>query len=551
MCELYNLSLEFCNAFRLYCPYLCRVENLPYQILKNMKNPLKTLTKIVALYSLVILLSITGIYAQQTKKVVFKKADIAWDNAKRMQANLLAPNEYDKALEYYQDAEKRFDKQKGIEKVEELLNNAVVYFDRSVDFSVSAKIVFANSLNAREDALSAGANLYAKELWLEAEKQFRKAAEELEKGDRDDSYKESVEAVEIYRKAELSAIKTDLLDETRNLLKKADEMNVEDKAPKTLEKAKRLLAETEKELETNRYDMDYPRTLAKQAKYEAKHAIFLYNTIKKMEDEDLEFEDVILSLEQPIIKIAGVSGFVAQFDKGFDEPENEIIRYETNLQEQNFLLNVKNTEQNYLIVQLDNKIDVLTRERNALNKEFKLEIGKRTAEMNSKMKEIENEKALLSKKVAYQNKINEKYNLVNQLFVNKEALVFRSGNDVIIRMQGFGFDVGKSNIKPEYFNLLTKIQKAIGTFPDSKVIVAGYTDSFGGDASNLKLSQERSDAVTTYLKANMSTLNNENISSVGYGENNPIANNETLEGRSKNRRIDIIIKNSDALLTLK
>ena len=160
--------------------------------------------------------------------------------------------------------------------------------------------------------------------------------------------------------------------------------------------------------------------------------------------------------------------------------------------------------------------------------------------MNSKMQEIENEKSLLAKQVDYQAEINKKYKQVNQLFESKEASVFRSGNDVIIRMQGFGFDVGKSNIKPEYFNLLTKVQKAIGIFPNSKVIVEGYTDSFGGDASNLKLSQERSDAMTTYLKANMPTLNSGNISSIGYGENNPLANNETMDGHSKNRRIDII-----------
>ena len=513
-----------------------------------MKNSFKRLNKTVVLSCLLLLLSSAGIYAQQTKNVVFNQANNAWQNAKVMQADILSPIEFEKALDYYQNAEDKFEKQKGIEKIEELLTESVNYFNRSMDFSVSAKIVFANSLNAREDALSAGANLYAKELWLDAEKQFREAAEQLEKGDRDDSYKESLKAIAIYRKAELSAIKTDLLDETLNILKKADEMDVADKAPKTLKKAKSLLAEAEKQLETNRYDMDYPRTLAKQAKYEANHAIYLYKTINVIEDNKQELEDVILGLEKPLITIAEKSGFVAQFDQGFDKPKDEIISYVTDLQEKNNLLSAKNIEQNYLIGQRNANIDVLIKERDALNNEFKMEIGKRTTEMNSKMQEIENEKAILANQVNYQNDINAKYDLVNQLFESKDALVFRSDNDVIIRMQGFGFDIGKSNIKPEYFNLLTKIQSAINTFPDSKIIVKGYTDSFGSDDSNLKLSQERSDAVTAYLKANIPTLNNDNISSVGYGENNPIANNETLEGRSKNRRIDIIIKNNNSLL---
>jgi outer membrane protein OmpA-like peptidoglycan-associated protein len=515
-----------------------------------MKNSITKTIRTVALSFFALLLFNTGIYAQQTKNAVFMEAYNAWHRAKAIQADILSPNEYDKALEIYRDAEKRFDKQKGIEKTEKLLAESIVFFDRSIVFSVSAQKVFANSLNAREDALSAGADLYAKELWLDAEEQFRDAAIQLEKGDRDDSYSESVKAIAIYRKAELSAIKTDLLDETRKLLVKADDMDVEDKAPKTLLKARKLLDEAERLLETDRYDMDYPRTLAKQAKYEANHAIFLYKTIKKMEDNDQEFEDVILSMEKPLIDIASTSDFVAKFDQGFDNPTNEILSYIRALQEKNYLQIETLIEQKYMISNMDNRINMLVRERNALKTYFEKEIGKRTAAMNTKMQKIENEKTLLSKQVDYQNEINERYRLVNQMFESKDALIFRSGNDVIIRMQGFGFDIGKSNIKPEYFGLLTKIQNAISTFPDSKVIVEGYTDSFGGDDSNLKLSQERSDAVTTYLKANMTSLNSSNISSIGYGENNPIANNETLKGRTKNRRIDIIIKNDGTLLSM-
>ncbi len=505
-----------------------------------MKNVLRI--KIAVVFFLAILIAGTSANGQQTKSDVFKQADEAMQNAKEMKANILTPLEYSKALNYYQEAEKDFEKKKGIEKVKESLIEAVNYFNRSIDFCYSAKIIFANSLNAREDALSAGADKFAKELWLEAEEQFIKAAEQLEKGDRDDSYTESVKAIEIYRKAELSAIKINLLDETRKIIEKADEMKVDKTAPKTLEKAKSLLSETEKELETNRYDMDYPRITAKQAKYEANHAIFLNNMIKKIDDENTEMEDVILNFENPLINIAEAVGFVAQFDEGFNKPENKIINYVYDLQEENAMLIMENSQQDYLITQLDANIEVLKKERTALNNEFNTEISKRTAENKSRMQAIENEKAELAKKIEFQTKINEKFDMVNNIFDSSEAMVFRSEDDVIIRLHGFAFEVGKSEIKPGNFGLLTKVQNAINTFPNSKVIVEGYTDSFGSDSLNLKLSQKRSDAVTEYLIANMKELNQMNISSVGHGENNPIANNETKEGRRKNRRIDIIIK---------
>jgi len=364
----------------------------------------------------------------------------------------------------------------------------------------------------------------------------------LEKGDRDDSYKESVEAIEIYRKAELSAIKTNLLAEIRKLIEVADNMKVDKKAPKTIEKVKLLLTETEKELETNRYDMDYPRILAKQAKYEAKHSIFLYNTIKKMEDEDQEFEDVILRLENPLINIAEEVGFVAQFDEGFEKPEEKIVNYISDLQVRNSMLMIENSLQHNLISQLKANVEVLKNERNELNNEFKSEISKRSAENKSKMQAIEAEKVELAKRIDYQTKINDKFEIVNNIFNSSEAMVFRSGDNVIIRIHGFAFDIGKSEIKPANFDLLTKVKTAIKTFPNSQVIIEGYTDSFGSDALNLTLSQERSDAVTEYLGANMPELKTANISSVGFGENNPVANNETKEGRRKNRRIDIVIK---------
>ena len=67
-----------------------------------------------------------------------------------------------------------------------------------------------------------------------------------------------------------------------------------------------------------------------------------------------------------------------------------------------------------------------------------------------------------------------------------------------------------------------------------------HTDSQGGDELNLKLSQERADAVLDYLNAN-TAIDKARFSTKGFGESRPVANNETLDGRRLNRRIDIVI----------
>ena len=66
-------------------------------------------------------------------------------------------------------------------------------------------------------------------------------------------------------------------------------------------------------------------------------------------------------------------------------------------------------------------------------------------------------------------------------------------------------------------------------------------DSFGGDEANLALSKKRAEAVRSYLIANMPSGESRRIDAVGYGESRPIGNNETAEGRTKNRRIDLLL----------
>ena len=127
------------------------------------------------------------------------------------------------------------------------------------------------------------------------------------------------------------------------------------------------------------------------------------------------------------------------------------------------------------------------------------------------------------------------------MFARNEARVFREGNTVILRLVGLSFDSGKSEIAQNSFDLLAKVERAIDVFPRSELIIEGHTDSYGGDESNQVLSQNRAESVQQYM-VNAMRIPSYRLIATGYGETNPVANNETESGRSKNRRIDVVIK---------
>lgn len=81
----------------------------------------------------------------------------------------------------------------------------------------------------------------------------------------------------------------------------------------------------------------------------------------------------------------------------------------------------------------------------------------------------------------------------------------------------------------------------MGKYPQKKIILTGYTDNIGDKDNNQKLSQQRADFIRDIIRKalNKNRLAPERVSSIGYGDNRPIAANNTLAGRQKNRRIEI------------
>ena len=136
--------------------------------------------------------------------------------------------------------------------------------------------------------------------------------------------------------------------------------------------------------------------------------------------------------------------------------------------------------------------------------------------------------------------LNQKIQAVRDLFNQQEAKIVYEGNNLIIRLYGLNFPSGQAVIQPEYFSLLTKVQKAIKEFPDKYIIIEGHTDAIGSPETNKYLSEKRAEAVKEYLLANMD-LDPQQITHYGLGDQKPIASNRTIDGRAMNRRIDVII----------
>ncbi len=103
---------------------------------------------------------------------------------------------------------------------------------------------------------------------------------------------------------------------------------------------------------------------------------------------------------------------------------------------------------------------------------------------------------------------------------------------------GITFDVGKATIKPESMGEINRIVQLMNENPTLKFSVEGHTDSTGNATSNQTLSEQRSQAIVAKLVE--LGIAADRLTAVGKGQNSPIADNGTDEGRAKNRRVEFV-----------
>jgi len=455
----------------------------------------------------------------QPKTVLFKTTNEKLDMAKELKANILVPKKFREGMDFYHEAEAMYKSNEEQSEIEKTISNARQKFQKAIDETRVSGVLFTETMLARDDAIKVNGHKIDDENWNNAEEMFRNAAIELEEGDSEDAKSLGKEAEILYRKAELKAIQIKFLKETWSLLKNAEHMDVDSYTPITIKKARDLAKKAASLLHLHRYDQKEAEQLALQAEYEAAHAIYMTKIIKPLQTDNRSFESVFLLSEEPIRQIASSLSVSAPFDNGFEIPTQNITQKIKKLKE--------------------NKSDLL----DIINQK-NIELSgckEKTAYLESRLNQLSSSEEKLKFEIEQEKIKKTKIRRISSSFSESEGKVLIDGKNVIIRLYGLNFPSGKSVIEPQFFNLLSKIKNSISEFPGCFIIIEGHTDSIGGDEINQQLSEERAEAVKQYIIAN-SNIPWDKIKSIGYGENNPVASNETIEGQTKNRRIDVVIQ---------
>ncbi len=135
----------------------------------------------------------------------------------------------------------------------------------------------------------------------------------------------------------------------------------------------------------------------------------------------------------------------------------------------------------------------------------------------------------------------EKSVLRSQLLVQLNSILQTqdTARGLIVNMSDALFQTGRSELRPPVREKLAKIAGIVSSHPGLSLAVEGHTDSVGSDEYNQRLSEKRAQAALDYLVSQGVSANS--IMSRGFGKTNPIASNDTPEGRRQNRRVEMVV----------
>ncbi|HSO18519.1 MAG TPA: OmpA family protein [Desulfosarcina sp.] len=457
----------------------------------------------------------------------------AISQARMDQINILSPDAFDRAESAFFSARKDLEAGDEIADIRESVDESRRHLDMAREIAQLSRTTLAEALKAREMARSAGAAEFA-DAYRSVENDFLDLTRAIERDNLSYAQKNRAKVIERYRDLEVRAIKEETIGEVRALIARAEAADARKMAPLSYAQAVEQLEATDAFISANPYAKEKMHAMAREALFKANRLVVvteLSNRVKAMTPEN-----IVLLVEDHLHTISDALGAPDMRNQPYQTQLDNIIGSIDALKNDRDFMAQKNQALQADMERLDADYQARI---DALNVRVATLEGQSREDRMAKER-LARERMAAEQRLAAERKFNQLYVAVRSYFEPEEAEVYKQENQLVIRLKAMRFPVGKSVIMPENYALLSKVQKAIRTFDDPRVIVEGHTDTTGSDEVNMLLSQQRAEAVREYMIANR-TMAPDGISAVGYGSERPLASNATAAGRAINRRIDILI----------
>ncbi len=144
------------------------------------------------------------------------------------------------------------------------------------------------------------------------------------------------------------------------------------------------------------------------------------------------------------------------------------------------------------------------------------------------------------------NRMDKQAQKIEQTLPGAEVERVGEGIKLVLGENSVRFDTNKSSLTSTAKQNLDKLVNVFNEYPDTNIQIFGYTDSTGAVDYNLKLSEQRAQSVKNYLSSK--GLSSSRFTTIGRGVEDPIATNETAEGRSENRRVEFAITANEKMI---
>jgi len=433
-------------------------------------------------------------------------------DAEQLRAAEFSPGHYRRAKELLDEVHKLFARRGSSQEIVDKVEQAMIEARQAADTAQRFTETFSRLVESRDRLQLSGSQHVRKDLADRAEREFRRVVESFEDGNVAKARKEAAIASKTIHASQVVAARSRFVSPISRLLAEARKAKGTAYAPKAMKHTVELQRKLDRLIKENPDADAQAYAIHQQAMESAKRALHIATLGTRFARDPASVETWMDSEAARIALLGDALGIKLSPSL---TPEARLV--------------------------------ALRQAVGDMKADYEGQLADADAQirrLNQKLARYEGELSNLAevrRKLKIRREAEAKIRKLSRLFDPRHVDVMLTTNaDVILRLKSLNFRSGSAVIPPSAYAILDKTVEAIGIFNQRKVRVEGHTDAVGSSVTNQALSERRANAVRDYLLQRL-PQSHPGVVAVGYGEEKPIANNETAEGRKKNRRIDIVL----------